>query len=111
MKKCLLRNLRERVTIPERPEQEWLGIKEGTLPSPLPSPSACMLTVGGTFIVGFGEAEPEPAKLEEETIINLRQFLQDGTRLEQMRSSAGLCLENFKLLRTPLAPIFDIARP
>ena len=70
-----------------------------------------MLIVGGTFIVGFGEAEPQPAKLEEETIINpyyMRQFfLQHGT----MQNSADLCLENLRLLRTPLAPIFDFARP
>ena len=33
MKKCLSRNPKERVTIPELLEQEWLGIKEGTSPS------------------------------------------------------------------------------
>jgi serine/threonine-protein kinase TTK/MPS1 len=30
MKKCLSRNPKERVTIPELLEQEWLGMKEGT---------------------------------------------------------------------------------
>jgi serine/threonine-protein kinase TTK/MPS1 len=32
MKKCLSRNPKERVTIPELLEQEWLGMKEGTFP-------------------------------------------------------------------------------
>ena len=31
MKKCLSRNPKERVTIPELLEQEWLGMKEGAL--------------------------------------------------------------------------------
>jgi serine/threonine-protein kinase TTK/MPS1 len=30
MKKCLMRNPKERVMIPELLEQEWLGIKDGT---------------------------------------------------------------------------------
>ena len=46
MKKCLVRSPKERVTIPELLEQEWLGMKDGALPeSPRTiSSSACMLT-------------------------------------------------------------------
>jgi serine/threonine-protein kinase TTK/MPS1 len=36
MKKCLSRSPKERVTIPELLEQEWLGMKEGTSTSLLP---------------------------------------------------------------------------
>jgi serine/threonine-protein kinase TTK/MPS1 len=46
MKKCLMRNPKERVTIPELLEQEWLGVKDGTLLSLF---SVCMLTDGGTL--------------------------------------------------------------
>lgn len=51
MKKCLSRNPKERVTIPELLEQEWLGIKEGTLSSPPFLSLRCTLTHGGTFLL------------------------------------------------------------
>jgi serine/threonine-protein kinase TTK/MPS1 len=47
MKKCLSRSPKERVTIPELLEQEWLGMKEGT--SPTFSLLIYKLTIGGTF--------------------------------------------------------------
>ena len=47
IKKCLSRNPKERVTIPELLEQVWLGMKEGT--SPPFAPLICKLTVGGAF--------------------------------------------------------------
>jgi serine/threonine protein kinase len=51
MKKCLARNPKERVMIPELLEQEWLGMKEGTLLKSLRllSSSACTLTVRVTY--------------------------------------------------------------
>ncbi len=99
-KKCLSRNPKERVTIPELLEQEWLGIKEGI--SPAFSPLLCKLIVGGNFFVVIGESsEPEPTKkpelAEDETIINpyyMRQLLQYGIRLGQQQNSADLTPED-----------------
>ncbi|KAI0004467.1 kinase-like domain-containing protein [Russula compacta] len=77
MKKCLSRNPKERVTIPELLEQEWLGIKEGETPSPEPT--------------------PKPELAEDETIINpyyMRQLLQYGIRLGQQQNSADMSPED-----------------
>jgi serine/threonine-protein kinase TTK/MPS1 len=77
MKKCLSRNPKERVTIPELLEQEWLGIKEGESPSPEPT--------------------KKPELAEDETIINpyyMRQLLQYGIRLGQQQNSADLSPED-----------------
>jgi serine/threonine-protein kinase TTK/MPS1 len=110
MKKCLSRNPKERVTIPELLEQEWLGIKEGTSPSP-PSSLACTLTVG------LGELpSPEPTRkpelAEDETIINpyyMRQLLQYGIRLGQQQNSADLSPED--LLREATVRLPPCSRP
>ncbi|KAH9065363.1 kinase-like domain-containing protein [Lactarius vividus] len=74
MKKCLSRNPKERVTIPELLEQEWLGMKEvGEPPAP--------------------EPPRQPELAEDETIINpyyMRQLLQYGIRLGQQQNSADM---------------------
>lgn len=74
MKKCLSRNPKERVTIPELLEQEWLGLKEmGEPPAP--------------------EPPRQPELAEDETIINpyyMRQLLQYGIRLGQQQNSADM---------------------
>jgi len=79
MKKCLSRNPKERVTIPELLEQEWLGIKEGSGESPSPEPTQ------------------KPKLAEDETIINpyyMRQLLQYGIRLGQQQNSKDLSPED-----------------
>lgn len=73
MKKCLSRNPKERVTIPELLEQEWLGMKEVEHPAP--------------------EPPRQPELAEDETIINpyyMRQLLQYGIRLGQQQNSADM---------------------
>ncbi|KAH9042079.1 kinase-like domain-containing protein [Lactarius pseudohatsudake] len=69
MKKCLSRNPKERVTIPELLEQEWLSMKEAP------------------------EPPRQPELAEDETIINpyyMRQLLQYGIRLGQQQNSADM---------------------
>ncbi|KAI9509222.1 kinase-like domain-containing protein [Russula earlei] len=76
-KKCLARNPKERVTIPELLEQEWLGMKEGAHYQPEPT------------------RKPELA--QDETIINpyyMRQLLQYGIRLGQQQNSADMSQED-----------------
>ncbi|KAI0304371.1 kinase-like domain-containing protein [Multifurca ochricompacta] len=73
MKKCLSRNPKERVTIPELLEQEWLGVKE------VPEPPR------------------KPELAEDETIINpyyMRQLLQYGIRLGQQPNSGDMSLDD-----------------
>jgi serine/threonine-protein kinase TTK/MPS1 len=117
MKKCLSRNPKERVTIPELLEQEWLGMKEGMLPSLLSSRSVGTLTDVAPFFVGQGEApSPEPARkpelAEDETIINpyyMRQLLQYGIRLGQQANSADMSPED--LLREATVHLLSPIRP
>ncbi|KAI0269886.1 kinase-like domain-containing protein [Gloeopeniophorella convolvens] len=78
MKKCLCRSPKERVTIPELLEQDWLGMKEYTEP-----------------------AAPEPPRKPElaadETIINpyyMRQLLQYGIHLGQQQDTADMSQED-----------------
>ena len=99
MKKCLDRSPKERVTIPELLEQEWLGIKEGALPG---LTLLFSLYADGYFSVGSGEPPaPEPPRkpelAEDETIINpyyMRQLLQYGIRLGQQQNSADMSPED-----------------
>lgn len=115
MKKCLMRSPKERVTIPELLEQEWLGIKDGTLPS-FSLSSTCTLTDGGAFSLGLSDSPPpesaqKPALAEDETIINpyyMRQLLQYGIRLGQQQNSADMSPEDLLREATVRLPSLDL---
>jgi serine/threonine-protein kinase TTK/MPS1 len=103
MKKCLERNPKERVTIPELLEQEWLGMKEEGALSGLTLLFSALYTDRWYYpSVGLGEPPvPEPPRkpelAEDETIINpyyMRQLLQYGIRLGQQQNSADMSPED-----------------
>jgi serine/threonine-protein kinase TTK/MPS1 len=94
MKKCLSRNPKERVTIPELLEQEWLGLKEGTSTGYPPSLDwYAHLALGVVGEPPAPEPPRQPELAEDETIINpyyMRQLLQYGIRLGQQQNSADM---------------------
>ena len=86
MRSCLARNPKERATIPELLEQDWLAMRE----------RECVISVSAIVSLMFLTAEVPPAKsllASDETIINpyyMKQLLEYGIKLGQQAQAGDI---------------------